>query len=79
MRVSIAHATIPNQYAKSMSSREIIYKVFTPTVYVNIFFLKYHKSNIDRYLNQSLMIESLYVIWNLLLHVVVNWKFDGID
>ena len=63
----------------SMSSRGIIYKVFTLTVYVNIFFLKYHKSNIDRYLNQSLMIESLYVIWNLLLHVVVNWKFDGID
>ena len=43
MRVSIAHATIPNQYAKSMSSREIIYIVFTLAVYVNIFFLKYHK------------------------------------
>lgn len=62
---SIAHATKPNQFAMSMFTRGIIYKVFTLTVYVNIFFLKYHKSNIDRYLNQSLMIESLYVIWNM--------------
>ena len=46
---SIAHATKPNQFAMSMSGRGIIYKACTLKVYVDIFFLKYHKSIIDRY------------------------------